>query len=91
MALGEKSRTRFAVLWLLAASATRPERTIEERLAREVVAVLQGESSALGRKTEMHKMSMVNRCALLPMHCNNYTDTLNQGEYQCTMIRYIVW
>lgn len=62
VALGERARTRFAIQWLLSASANRPERTIEERLAREVVAVLQGESSALGKKAEMHKMAMVNRC-----------------------------
>jgi small subunit ribosomal protein S7 len=61
IALGEKQRTRFAVQWILAASEGKPGKTVEERLAREIIAVLQGASSALKKKEEIHKFAMVNR------------------------------
>jgi len=61
IALGEKQRTRFAVKWILEASDGKPGKTLEERLAREVIAVLEGNSKALAKKTELHRVAMVNR------------------------------
>lgn len=61
IALSERHRTRYAVKWLLLASRSRKEKTLEERLAKEVIAVLQGASEALKKREEMHKLAMVNR------------------------------
>lgn len=61
IALSERHRTRFAIKWLLLASRNRKEKTLEERLAKEVIAVLQGSSEALKKREEMHKLAMVNR------------------------------
>lgn len=64
VALGEKQRVKFAVQWLLEASKSKTGRTAEERLARELVAVIQGNSSALKKKEEVHTLAMVNRLVL---------------------------
>jgi small subunit ribosomal protein S7 len=61
VALGEKQRMKYAVKWILDASYKKMGKTIEERLAREMVAVVQGNSSALRMKEEVHKFAMVNR------------------------------
>ena len=61
IALGEKQRTRFAVKWILEASNSKPGKTLEERLAREVISVLEGNSKALAKKMDLHKVAMVNR------------------------------
>jgi len=61
VALGEKQKTRFAVQWILEASDSKPGKTLEERLAREIIAVLEGNSKALAKKMELHRLAMVNR------------------------------
>lgn len=68
VALGEKQRTRFAVRWILEASDSKPGKTLEERLAREVIAVLEGNSKALAKKMELHRFAMVNRYVPAPVH-----------------------
>ena len=68
VALGEKQKTRFAVQWILEASDSKPGKTLEERLAREIIAVLEGNSKALAKKMELHRLAMVNRYALLSIH-----------------------
>ena len=62
VALSEKQRTRYAVKWILKASENRPGQTLEERLAREIIATLQGNSSVLAEKERVHTFAMVNRC-----------------------------
>lgn len=64
VALQEKQRTRFAVQWILKASEAKTGQTVEERLAREFIAVLQGSSDALKKKEEVHKFAMVNRSVM---------------------------
>ncbi|RDB19391.1 37S ribosomal protein S7, mitochondrial [Hypsizygus marmoreus] len=61
VALGEKQRTKFAVHAILKASENKPGRTVQERLARELIAILQGNSEALKKKIEVHRFAMVNR------------------------------
>lgn len=61
IALSERHRTAYGVKWILWASAARPEPTLEGRLAREIVAVLQGDSRALSKKAEVHRQAMINR------------------------------
>ncbi|KAI5114779.1 hypothetical protein M0805_003535, partial [Coniferiporia weirii] len=61
VALNEKQQVRHAVKWMLKASDSRGGRTVEERLAREIVLVLNGSSGALRQKETLHQMAMVNR------------------------------
>ena len=62
IALSEKQRTRYAVKWILRASENRMGQTLEERLAREIIATIQGTSSVLAEKERAHTFAMVNRC-----------------------------
>jgi len=62
IALSEKQRTRFAMKWILKACDNRPGQTLEERLAREIIATVQGTSSVLVEKERVHTFAMVNRC-----------------------------
>jgi small subunit ribosomal protein S7 len=64
IALSEKQRTRYAVKWILKASDNRSGQTLEERLAREIIATIQGTSSVLAEKERVHTFSMVNRYVL---------------------------
>jgi small subunit ribosomal protein S7 len=59
--LSEKQRTRYAVQWILKASNSKPGRSLEERLAREIIAVVKGQSAALEEKLRLHKSAMINR------------------------------
>ncbi|KAI0267453.1 ribosomal protein S7 domain-containing protein [Gloeopeniophorella convolvens] len=61
IALSEKQRTRFAVKWILKASDKRPGQTLEERIAREIIGIIQGSSSVLDEKERAHTFAMVNR------------------------------
>ncbi|KAG5637743.1 hypothetical protein H0H81_003381 [Sphagnurus paluster] len=61
VALGEKQRTRYAVQAILKASKSKIGRTVEERLARELIAIVQGHSVALEEKLRIHQFAMVNR------------------------------
>lgn len=62
VAIQEKQRVRHALKWMLSASETRGGRTVEERLAREIVLVLNGTSSALRQKATLHEQAAANRC-----------------------------
>jgi small subunit ribosomal protein S7 len=68
VALGEKQRMKYSVRWILEASYSKMGKTLEERLAREMVAVIQGGSNALKKKEEVHKFAMVNRCVCYSCH-----------------------
>lgn len=61
IALGEKQRTRFAVFAILKAIEKKPG-ALEWRLARELIAIVQGTSEVLKKKEEIHRFAMVNRC-----------------------------
>ena len=63
IAISERKRTWYAVEWLVKGSDNRPGKTLEERLAREMIAVAQRDpnSTALRKKEELHKMAMINR------------------------------
>ncbi|KAH9967505.1 ribosomal protein S7 domain-containing protein [Russula dissimulans] len=68
IALSEKQRTRYAVKWILKASDNRSGQTLEERLAREIIATVQGTSSVLTEKERAHTFAMVNRCVYSDVH-----------------------
>ena len=65
MPLSEKQRTHYGVKWMLEACKNRPDRTVEERLAREMIAVLTAkepkENSVLKKKQDQHEFVMLNR------------------------------
>ena len=59
--LTEKQRVRAGLKAIIAASESRPGKSLEVRLAREMIAVVQGESRSSGEKERLHKLAMVNR------------------------------
>lgn len=61
MPLNEKQRTRFGVEWILNASEKKVGKSLEVRLAKEIISVVQGSSSALKKKEEVHRLAMLNR------------------------------
>ncbi|KAF9074943.1 ribosomal protein S7 domain-containing protein [Rhodocollybia butyracea] len=62
VALSEKQGIWFAMKWLIDECKSRQGGPmVEERLAREVIKILKGESKTLEKKEEVHKMAMVNR------------------------------
>lgn len=63
--LTEKQRTRAGLKAIIAASESRPGKSLEVRLAREMIAVVQGESRSLQEKERLHRLAMVNRSAPL--------------------------
>lgn len=61
MPLNPRQSTRRAITWIIEASRRRADRQISRRLAVEMLAVLEGNSSVLSRKDEAHKIGTVNR------------------------------
>ena len=65
IALSEKQRAHFGIKWLLDSAKARPEHTLEERLAREMIDILQAtskeDSEVLKKKLEVHGLAMRNR------------------------------
>ena len=59
--LNDRQRTFSAIKWLLAVSKSRNEKKMEERLAKEVIRIIEGESEVLRKKTEVHKLAVANR------------------------------
>ncbi|KZT23910.1 ribosomal protein S7 [Neolentinus lepideus HHB14362 ss-1] len=59
--LTEKQRTFYGILWIKRAAEKRPGMTAEERLARELIAVIEGSSPVLKIRDDIHKMATVNR------------------------------
>jgi len=63
IALSEKQRTRFAVKTILEVIKAKPGR-LDEKLAREMIAIVQGTSPVIKKKLEIHRTAMVNRYVL---------------------------
>lgn len=64
-ALNERQRIGKGIEWILEACRFRPGITFPERLAQEILGVLQGDSKALAKKKEQHEFATVNR-GMLP-------------------------
>ncbi|CAM0135637.1 hypothetical protein VKS41_005289 [Umbelopsis sp. WA50703] len=60
-ALRERQRRRKAIVWILEGASKRPEKTFEARLSGEILAVINGASSALTKKNALHKLALANR------------------------------
>ncbi|MBW0485912.1 hypothetical protein O181_025627 [Austropuccinia psidii MF-1] len=61
VALNETQRARKGILWMVKQSERRPGKKFGERLAMEVIAVLNGNSEVLKLKAEQHRLAFVNR------------------------------
>ena len=60
-ALNERQRIGKGIQWILEACRYRPGITFPERLAQEILGVLQGNSDALKKKLAQHEFATVNR------------------------------
>ncbi|KAJ3412061.1 hypothetical protein HDV05_001341 [Chytridiales sp. JEL 0842] len=66
--LNERQRRRTAILWIVEAANKRHKKdSMGLRIAKEVLDVLEGESSALGKKAQVHKAALVNRSNVVLM------------------------
>lgn len=54
-------QTTLALRWIRDAARERPEKTMVERLAAEIMAAAKGEGGAVARKQEAHRMAEANR------------------------------
>ncbi|KAI0707814.1 ribosomal protein S7 domain-containing protein [Earliella scabrosa] len=61
MPLTERQRMRQAIMWIQEASERKGGRHLPERLAREIIAVVKGDSEALKRKSDVHKLAVLHR------------------------------
>ncbi|KAK7676350.1 hypothetical protein QCA50_011771 [Cerrena zonata] len=63
VALQEKRRVMYAVTWIIDSCKKGKGRgqTMEERIAREMVNILNGEGATLTKKAEVHKAAVANR------------------------------
>ncbi|KAJ1980881.1 hypothetical protein H4R34_002294 [Dimargaris verticillata] len=59
--LTSRQRIRRALLWIYKASKSRPERTFPMRFAHEILMVINGNSTALVSKFQLHKDVLANR------------------------------
>ncbi|KAG9127800.1 hypothetical protein FRC07_008992 [Ceratobasidium sp. 392] len=59
--LTERARTRAGILAILKASEKRSERSVAQRVGRECVNVLRGESDAIKKLEEVHRFATANR------------------------------
>jgi ribosomal protein S7 len=59
--LNERQRRRRAIIWILQAAEKRPERQFPKRLASEIIAVHNGQSSALENRMRVHKEALAAR------------------------------
>lgn len=60
--MNERQRSKKGIDWLLAeVKGKMSGRTLQERLAREVIAIVRGDSPVLKLREDAHKLAMVNR------------------------------
>ena len=59
--LTSKQRTGQAIRWIIKASHARGDFQFEHRLAKEIVAIVKGDSNCLKWKEEQHKVALANR------------------------------
>jgi len=59
--VGSERRMTLAFRWLLAASRSRPGKTMSEKLANEFMDAAQNQGAAIKKREETHKMAEANR------------------------------
>jgi small subunit ribosomal protein S7 len=65
-ALSERQRTRLGIQFIIQEvnKKGKPGKTLAERMARQVIATVNGHEATLDFKAKMHQMAMVNRCVI---------------------------
>lgn len=63
-ALSERQRRHKGIRWILDASDKRSGKYFSIRLANEILAVINGDSAALKKKEQLHKLALANRANL---------------------------
>lgn len=61
MAVSPQRARSLAFRWLIDAAATRPAKTMGQRLAQELLDAIEGRGGAIKKKTDVHKMAESNR------------------------------
>ncbi|ANB13790.1 mitochondrial 37S ribosomal protein RSM7 [Sugiyamaella lignohabitans] len=59
--LSERHRLRQSWLWLLESSRKRPSKDFSVRLSEEILSAIQGKSPGFEKRTQQHKLAIVNR------------------------------
>ncbi|KTW25579.1 hypothetical protein T552_03440 [Pneumocystis carinii B80] len=59
--LNEHQRHRKAIIWILEASNKQHSKNFSERLAQELIAVINGTSSIFQKKEQLHKLALINK------------------------------
>ena len=77
--LADKQRTFYAVKWILKQSGNRGEQKLEQRLAKEIIAIIEGSSRVLNQKAEVHKVALANRYDDHFMNCELLSDDNRTG------------
>jgi small subunit ribosomal protein S7 len=54
-------RTALAIRWLIGFARSRPEKTMSDRLAAELMAASRGEGSTIKKKEDTHRMAEANK------------------------------
>lgn len=57
----EERASSLAIRWLIEAAAARPNKTMGERLAYELIDAGEGQGSAIKKKNDVHRMAEANR------------------------------
>jgi hypothetical protein len=79
VALSEKQRTRYAIQAILAEIASH-QGTLEEKLAKEMIAVLRGTSNVVRKKLEqIHQVAMVNRYVVVKFCVKVLLNVVTEG------------
>jgi small subunit ribosomal protein S7 len=61
MEVSPRRKLSLAIRWLLSAARARPEHTMEERLANEILAASNKEGVAMKKRDDTHRMAEANR------------------------------
>jgi len=77
--LADKQRAFYAVKWILKQSDNRGEQKLEQRLAREIIAIVEGSSRVLNQKAEVHKVALANRYDNPFMNCEQLSHSVDTG------------
>ncbi|KAJ3118898.1 hypothetical protein HDU96_006549 [Phlyctochytrium bullatum] len=66
--MNERQRRRTAILWIIDEANKRHKRnSMGQRIGMEILAVLQGDSAALAKRSQMHKAALQNRSNVVLM------------------------
>ena len=77
--LADKQRTFYAVKWILKQSDKRGEQQLAQRLAKEIIAIIDGSSRVLNQKAEVHKVALANRYDSPFMNCEQLSYNTDTG------------